>query len=92
MDVRPLLERLNVLNTELTGGYRELSDLQSSERQGRLETWIQLYGSGDHNVSSTDRQTDHAVLPLTQDIYKLKAEIQAWQEERDHLRYIIDHV
>ena len=92
MDVKPLLKRLNELTLELVDGYRELADLQCSERQGRLETWIQLYGSGDHNISSTDRQTDHAVLPLTQDIYKLKAEIQAWQEERDHLRYIIDHV
>jgi hypothetical protein len=85
-----VLERLTELNEQLTSAYLELAELQCAEREGKLETWVQLNSQGGETIASTDRKTDHSVLPLTQDIYKLKAEIQAWQEERDHLRFLVD--
>lgn len=86
MQLSDLLARLGEIATELAEAHNELATLLSAEVEGRVQAWA---SSQETSIQGRDRQAQAVVVPLTQDIFRLKANIKALEEERDHKRLLV---
>lgn len=82
MDLSP--QHSDDLASELGIKYRELSDLEATERQGKFNTWM---GVDSTSVTERDRWADIQVLDLSCDIIRLKGEIRALELEYNHIKF-----
>lgn len=82
-----VLERLGELAVSLASAYRELSELEAAENQAKASAWIGTQGT----LGERDGVARFNALDLTTDVIKLKGDIRAWQEERDHLRDLLPY-
>lgn len=80
------LTRLGEIAEELGTLHRELATLLSAEAESKVLAWAT---SQETSIQGRDRQATANAVPLTQDIFRIKADIAALQEERDHLRLLV---
>lgn len=80
--------RLATVTAELLSLHRELAMTQVAEKQKRREVFAQ---SNETSVSGRDREADAYVGDYLDDIIRMKGDIAAYSEERDQLRFFIEH-
>lgn len=82
MDLTP--QHTDDIAQELGIKYKELADLEATERLGRFQTWM---GVDSTSVTERDRIADIQVLDLSCDIIRLKGEIRALELEYNHIKF-----
>lgn len=82
------LQRLNQLAAELAQAHRELADLLATEHEAKVQSW---FASDETTIQGRDRIASLNALHLSLDIIKQKGEIAAMMEERDNLRFQVEH-
>lgn len=80
------LARLSDVTEQLLYLHRETAELQAAERRTKTEAW---FAANETSVTARDRVADISALDTTTEAMKVRAEIVALTEERDHLRLIV---
>lgn len=80
------LKRHGELARELSELHRELAEVLGAEKTAKVQSFMAAPGG-------TDRQRDQAstanALGSTKEVFKLRGEIDALVEERDHIRLLL---
>lgn len=76
------LALLRATTDELKAVRLELAELLVAERQGRIEAY---HDSDEKSSTARDRYADYVVLDLSNEITKLRAQVNALCDERDLL-------
>jgi hypothetical protein len=87
-DLPSARNRLDEVCAELISAHRQLAQLLQAEHEGRVRTRFQSQQS---TLGGKDNDAAFQTLDLARDIILLKGDIAAYTEERDQLRYFIDH-
>lgn len=83
-------ERLNTVSVELRQKYRTLGELQSAETTNKANAYKDELMKGT-SAATTDKIASVHIASYSSDIMKLRGEISALEEERDHLRFCIKY-
>lgn len=78
----PVLVRLEEVTETLISFYRELAQLTSAEKQGRVEAF---FNSQETSLGAREKEGEYRNLNTTSEILITKGEIAAYEAERDFL-------
>lgn len=78
-----LLARHSSLATELLDAHRAMGNLLAQERHIKVQVFNQTGGESDKR---RDNAAAIASLPITEEVFRLRGEIDALTEERDDIR------
>lgn len=88
MDRTQCAVRLNQIQAELSGLYRELGEIRKAERQG----WSDAYrGSAETSASGRDSEARMNVTSLKVDSIHIESQVKTLEGERDHLRFVVKY-
>lgn len=86
--VESLFSRLETVSRELRGLYVEEAQAHTAERQQKSAAWMASQSSA---ASARDREADSAALSHTMELFTIRGDIRALEEERDHIMFTIQY-
>jgi hypothetical protein len=81
------LARLADIEEDLVNLRHQLVNLARNHRDQRLSEWLQVDGT----VALRDNASDYATLDIWSEILRTKAEIKILEDEREHLKFVLEH-
>lgn len=82
------LDRLSELELELRNYRQQLITVSNQHRRDKISAF---YGSDGATIRDRENVAEWNVIDLTEDIARLKFEIQAREDERDHIKFTVTH-
>lgn len=79
------IKRLSEVSADLQSLYRELASVLVVEHKAKIDTWTSVQGS----IQERNKWADANAIDFTEDVIKLKGDIQALEAEERYLTLVI---